>query len=152
MVKDSARILKLANGCIDPEALVETLWEFLQLQVATVRALGVIAENAKSNQDEVVKTIQDIAKSLEVLSEIVQDLSDKVTTEKGRFKLLEISVEIGNLSIELGKLLERINDSNNGFWKFMIVGIVAILGIGTVAILKTDGESSTIFEGTRTEI
>ena len=151
MVNDSARILKLANTCIDPDALVETLWEFLQLQVTTVKALGVIAENAKSNQDEVIKTIQDIAKSLEVLSEIVQDLSGKVTTEKGRFKLLEISVEIGNLSIELGKILERINDSNNSFWKFMIFGILAVLGLTTVAIFKTGDDDSTIFEGTRTE-
>ena len=28
-VNDSARILRLANTCIDPDTLVETLWEFL---------------------------------------------------------------------------------------------------------------------------
>ena len=61
-------------------------------------------------------------------------------------------MEIGNLSIELGKILERINDSNNSFWKFMILGILAVLGLTTAIILKTGGDDpSTTFQGTRSE-
>ena len=74
-VNDSARILKLANSCIDPDALVETLWELLQLQVTTIKALGVIAEG---RQEQPGRGDQDDSGHRQVPGGAVRDCSGPI--------------------------------------------------------------------------
>jgi len=114
----------------NPEMVIKAIYDFL---LSHKDALNVIKnlDDTMLNQKEIIAGIRDIGKTLDLISKIVQDLSDKVQTEEARVKLAEINLELGQLTVELGKILERTNSANNKFklWTFILGGIVIIAGI-----------------------
>ena len=112
----------------NPEMVIKAIYDFV---ITHKDALDVIKnlDDTMLNQKEIVAGIRDIGKTLDLITKIVKRLSEEVQTEEGRIKLAEINLELGKLTVENGKILERINSANNKFWTLVLGGLVIIAGI-----------------------
>jgi len=121
----------------NPELIMKAISDFLSSRKKTLDVLKNL-DGTMLNQKEVIAGIKDLAKSLNLATKIVQELSEKVVSDEARVKVAEISLELGRLILEVGYLLERVNKDNNGFWEFIVAGVVIALGICGICYFKDD--------------
>ncbi len=150
MTNDLARVLRLSRkGFTDTKSILEAVSDFIEAQKFTVGSLTKMAETAKCNQREIILTVKEIVSSLDLLCCVLKETSKEVHTEEARTRLSEISVELGKLGVELSSVLEKVNKSNNGFWKIIVTGTMLILGsIGMIIVKADDGNK---IPGSRSE-
>ena len=133
--QERSRIIKLAKQKpLNPDLLLRAISDFVLLQQEAMETLREIAQGNMRNQKEVISAIRDLIRSLDTTCQIVQQLSKEIQTEEGRIRLSEISLQLANMTVDMGIILEKVNCSNNGFWKFIVAGILLIIGI-TVSII-----------------
>ena len=127
--EERIRYLKMmATPGNNPEMVIKAIYDFL---LSHKDALNVIKnlDDTMLNQKEIVAGIRDIGKTLDLISKIVKRLSEEVKTEDAKVRLAEINLELGQLTVEMVKILERTNSANNKFWALVLGGIVIIAGI-----------------------
>ena len=119
----------------NPEVVMKGVADFLKSQKIVLNILKNL-DDAMLNQREIVIGIKGLARSLGMVTEILQQLT--VETDEAKIRLAEINLELGRIITEVGYLLERVNKENNGFWKFMITGVIIAFGICGVCYFKDD--------------
>ena len=128
--QERSRIIKIAKQKpLNPDLLLRAISDFVLLQQEAMETLREISQGNMRNQKEVISAIRDLIKSLDTTCQIVQQLSKEIQTEEGRIRLSEISLQLANMTVDMGIILEKVNCSNNGFWKFIVAGILLIIGI-----------------------
>ena len=120
------------------ELLAEAIPDFINYQKATIQALQ---ETIAAVRDTQKQAIYAVSKSLDSVSRILEQLASGVQTDEARMQMAKYAIEVGNLGLEVAKLLENMNKDNNATWKY-IAGVLGVgITIGVIYIFASRGGS-----------
>lgn len=120
------------------KTLIEMHPGIVQASIEALQAIGATSQVAGNSQVEAIKTIREaITGSVDVLKILAQNAQ----SDSSREKIAELLIELSKQHKELCLLIEKMNKTNNKFWKKVAITIGGILtlvagGAAAAAALK----------------
>ncbi|HYF89592.1 hypothetical protein [Azospirillum sp.] len=133
-IEEGRRVFDLAGRGKLRESHVKFLADnfphFVDLTKDSVQTIREISASASKSQ---IAGIDAIRSSIEANSKIIYRFLEMMDSEESKKTLSSAIVEISRCNTELGKCLEKMNDSNNDTWKGMAkAGLVGALAAFTI--------------------
>ncbi|WP_372397042.1 hypothetical protein ABMY26_23495 [Azospirillum sp. HJ39] len=110
--------------------LMENFPQFVELARESVQSFKAVAEAASKSQ---LSGIEAIKSSIDTQSKAIESLLGYMDSEETRNIVSGAIVDLAKCSGEMAKSLEKMNESNNDFWKdAMKIGAVSVIAVAAV--------------------
>lgn len=111
-------------GTNELKILTDAIPNFVQLQISYIESLKEVVGAAKETQKQ---ALTGISGSLDALNRSFEVLLKADHSEVVTLKIIDATIELAKINVELAKVIQQTNNDNNSLWKYMSGAAAAVV-------------------------
>lgn len=109
----------ITEGALEPhelKILADVIPNLVQLQKGHIETLKEVISSAKDTQKT---ALEGISQSLKSLDKLLDFFSTAEQSDEIKGKIIDATIKLTEINVEIAKLIEKSNSDNNSFWRYV---------------------------------